>query len=144
MSATEKMPVSMERLANLRADVEQMYERIAARAYEYFIERGCVNGYDIDDWIRAERELLLKPQARLRRQDSDFVIDVDLADINPAEVQIRVTPRQMLVISLALERRQIFQIVRFSETIDSAGVRAGFSDGKLQVIAPIAADSAVA
>jgi HSP20 family molecular chaperone IbpA len=142
MSATE--PVSMERLPNLRADVEQVYERIAARAYEYFTERGCVNGYDVDDWIRAERELLLKPNARLRREDSGFIIDVDLGNAGPADVQIRVTPRQMLVVSVAFEGRQIFQIVRFSETIDSAGVRAGFSDGKLQVIAPIATDSAVA
>ena len=31
---------------------------IARRAYELYLERGCANGQDLDDWLRAERELL--------------------------------------------------------------------------------------
>jgi hypothetical protein len=30
---------------------------IAARAYELFLQRGGVHGYDRDDWFAAEREL---------------------------------------------------------------------------------------
>ena len=33
---------------------------IAKRAFELFCERGCLNGYDLDDWLRAERELYEK------------------------------------------------------------------------------------
>jgi len=32
-------------------------EAIAARAYELFLERGGAHGADVDDWLRAEREL---------------------------------------------------------------------------------------
>ena len=32
-------------------------EEIARRAYEIFLERGGVHGQDLDDWVRAEREL---------------------------------------------------------------------------------------
>jgi hypothetical protein len=31
---------------------------IAHRAHELFVERGSAHGYDIDDWLRAEKELL--------------------------------------------------------------------------------------
>ncbi len=31
---------------------------IAARAYELFCARGCEPGHDLDDWLRAESELL--------------------------------------------------------------------------------------
>lgn len=31
---------------------------IAARAYELFCARGGEPGHDVDDWLRAERELL--------------------------------------------------------------------------------------
>jgi hypothetical protein len=30
---------------------------IAVRAYELWQERGCPNGYDQEDWFRAEQEL---------------------------------------------------------------------------------------
>ena len=32
-------------------------EEIRMRAYELYLQRGSVHGYDIDDWTRAEREL---------------------------------------------------------------------------------------
>jgi len=39
-------------------------EAIARRAYELFLERGGEHGHDVDDWLRAERELLAAAQAR--------------------------------------------------------------------------------
>jgi hypothetical protein len=33
-------------------------ERIAQRAYEKWLKRGCVHGYDTQDWVEAEREIL--------------------------------------------------------------------------------------
>jgi hypothetical protein len=34
------------------------HDEIARRAYEIYEERGGVQGLDVDDWIRAERELV--------------------------------------------------------------------------------------
>jgi hypothetical protein len=45
--------------------LEQVRERIAQRAYENFIERGGLDGHDVDDWLNAERELVVKPAARV-------------------------------------------------------------------------------
>lgn len=33
-------------------------DRIAERAYELYLERGGSHGQDMDDWFRAERELV--------------------------------------------------------------------------------------
>jgi len=33
-------------------------ERIRLRAYEIYLERGSQGGSDLDDWLRAEREIL--------------------------------------------------------------------------------------
>jgi hypothetical protein len=38
-------------------------DEIQQRAYELHLERGCVHGYDLDDWLQAERELKEKPQS---------------------------------------------------------------------------------
>ena len=37
---------------------DPLSEAIARRAYELFLERGGAHGRDIDDWLRAEQELL--------------------------------------------------------------------------------------
>ena len=36
---------------------EPAREEIEGRAYELYVARGEVNGYDQDDWLQAEREL---------------------------------------------------------------------------------------
>ena len=40
----------------------QNKEKICRRAYELHLERGCVHGLDLDDWLQAERELVEKSQ----------------------------------------------------------------------------------
>jgi len=37
-------------------------EDIAARAYQFYLQRGAAHGFDRDDWLRAEEEL--KPSPR--------------------------------------------------------------------------------
>jgi hypothetical protein len=35
---------------------------IALRAYDLYLARGCEHGHDVEDWLRAERELNGAPQ----------------------------------------------------------------------------------
>ena len=34
------------------------HEEISVRAHGLFLERGAVDGWDLDDWLQAERDLL--------------------------------------------------------------------------------------
>jgi hypothetical protein len=38
---------------------EIIQSTVANRAYELFEQRGCKHGFDLDDWISAEKELLM-------------------------------------------------------------------------------------
>jgi hypothetical protein len=40
---------------------------IAARAFSYYCERGFQHGSDLEDWLRAERELMAVPKPARRR-----------------------------------------------------------------------------
>lgn len=37
---------------------DELQERIAKRAYELYLQRGCRKGCDLEDWVDAEREIL--------------------------------------------------------------------------------------
>ena len=40
---------------------EASREAIARRAYELYVQRGGEGGKDVEDWVRAERELSATP-----------------------------------------------------------------------------------
>lgn len=37
-------------------------ERIRRRAYELYEERGCQQGFELDDWLKAQEEVLAAQQ----------------------------------------------------------------------------------
>lgn len=39
-------------------DADAMHERISQRAYELYEQRGRVEGFDEQDWLQAEREIV--------------------------------------------------------------------------------------
>ena len=43
-----------------KAKTNPTREQIALRAYHFYLERGGVSGNELEDWTRAERELLEK------------------------------------------------------------------------------------
>ena len=45
------------RTENAAANHEPNHDEIRRRAYEIYLERGSLPGRELDDWLRAEREL---------------------------------------------------------------------------------------
>ena len=41
---------------------EATAERIRSRAYELYEERGCEDGHEVEDWLRAEAEVIGKAE----------------------------------------------------------------------------------
>lgn len=48
--------------APTKCHVRCTQERIAKRAYELYLERGCREGCALEDWVDAEREILTLPR----------------------------------------------------------------------------------
>jgi hypothetical protein len=40
------------------ATAAELEERIKQRAYELYEQRGRIHGFDVDDWLQAENEVL--------------------------------------------------------------------------------------
>jgi hypothetical protein len=47
----------MTRRAATTRSASPTRDEIARRAFELYCERGCQDGYDVQDWVQAEREL---------------------------------------------------------------------------------------
>ena len=51
------MAVATRHVKQETQSAEDINDRIRLRAYELFELRGCENGRDFDDWLRAEAEI---------------------------------------------------------------------------------------
>jgi hypothetical protein len=51
------------------ASIVLSHTEIAARAYEIYLQRGASDGFDQDDWFRAEQELQARGKAASRTPD---------------------------------------------------------------------------
>lgn len=40
---------------------DELQERIAKRAYELYLDRGCREGCDVEDWVDVEQKILTVP-----------------------------------------------------------------------------------
>ena len=54
---------------SLFESLNELEEAIRQRAFGLFSERGTIHGNDMEDWLRAERELVWMPQSETMEDD---------------------------------------------------------------------------
>jgi hypothetical protein len=53
----KRAPAKAASPAQTSASPDQAPDAVERRAYELFLDRGAEPGHELDDWLRAEREL---------------------------------------------------------------------------------------
>jgi HSP20 family molecular chaperone IbpA len=83
---------------SLQAKVQKLQLTIARRAHELFEARGQEHGHDLDDWLRAESELLC-PVSVAMSQSSDCVkLRANVADFDQSEIEVSVEPGRVMIL----------------------------------------------
>src|SRR5215475_241079 len=69
----------------------EIQEAIARRAYELFEDRDCVDGHDLQDWFRAESEVLIPISFSIEELDDRLIAraEVPLPTVDDLEVQVQ-------------------------------------------------------
>jgi len=139
MSILERVPVPYARKTTFADTIRNVYEHVRGKAFEYYVERGEFDGYDLEDWFRAERTLIVRPDVTIRRFDEDVVIEMTMLDVNVEDIHLEVSPEGMLVTTTPDEGgRQVLRTVQFAEPIDVDSIEAEYSIGSLRLTVPVA------
>jgi HSP20 family molecular chaperone IbpA len=134
--------------------LEQVHQRIARRAYDFF--RGREGWGDaFADWFKAEQELISKPAVELREQDGVFTVAAALPGVEAKDITVDVTA-QDVVIKATTEHKhtenkgqvhtceftagQFFRSLPFPKAVDAAKAKADYQNGMLTITVPIAAE----
>jgi len=74
-----------------------VFEDIARRAFEIFEGNGREFGHDLENWFKAERELLYPVNIEFTENDEAFEIKVEVPGFTEKELEINVEPRRLVI-----------------------------------------------
>ena len=136
---------------------KEIYESIARRAYELFEGRGRQDGFDFDDWLRAEREMVL-PTVTIENDDH-LEVRAEVPGFTEKEIQVNLEPRRLIISGKteqtgeqksgdatyrSLRSNEFFNTLDLLEEVDPAKATATLKNGVLDIKLPKAAQTAPA
>jgi HSP20 family molecular chaperone IbpA len=136
MSSQGAMLIQVRIADDLVEAIEDMYDQVTERAYEIFRERGAIGTIDLEDWLTAEQQLLIKPGVRTEETDSQVTVRIWVGEVCPVDLQVVVTPHAMLLqAENSLNGKKIFRTVEFPRRIMVNKAEARFVNGCLVLTA---------
>lgn len=155
-TSKSSVPVK-QRPADLFDDFNNIYNSITRRAFELFEGNGGWLGRDLDNWLRAEEEVLHALPLEISESDGDFTIKAEVPGFTAKDVEINVEPRCLKiagkreskeeekkgnkVIRSEWSADQILRAVDLPVDVDTAKVDATLKDGILTIKLPKAANA---
>jgi HSP20 family molecular chaperone IbpA len=94
--AVEKVTGNGTQSRSLVDKMETLAERVRERAYGIFEGRGT-KGRELEDWLQAERDLVLNPVSELIEKDGKFEIRVAAPGFKPAETNVTAFPDAVII-----------------------------------------------
>jgi HSP20 family protein len=134
--------------------IQHIYDSIARRAFEIFDNNGRWFGHDLEDWFRAESELLHPIHLEMAESDDNLTVRAEVPGFSTKEIELNVEPRRLTIAgkheaheegkkgkTIYSERfaNEILRIVDLPMEVDSSKVSAILKDGLLNIELPKAA-----
>jgi HSP20 family protein len=99
-------PVNVEKAADkpifveaekLIARMEELTRSVAKRAYEFFESRGREIGNELEDWFRAEAEVLRPVPVTIKEGDGSLMVQAEVPGFNANEINISAEPLRLMI-----------------------------------------------
>jgi HSP20 family protein len=134
--------------------IDDMFNAIARRAYEIFEGNGHQLGHDIEDWFKAESELLRRVNVEITETDDTLEVKAEVPGFSEKELEISVEPRRLTVtgkheaskeekkgktVYSETSASNILRVIGLPAEVETAKASATLKNGVLKVTAPKAA-----
>ena len=153
--------VTVEKYRDAAAVPEKLSSRMNAigdeirqRAFGLFERQGCQHSSDLDDWLRAEREVIASPTADLVERDDAFQVRVAMPGFDATDMHVSATPSLLIIEAdvrhahdesqgavhfCEFSNKTLFRQVNLPLGIDLDKLTASLDKGILRINAPKAA-----
>ena len=137
MNILASIPVRLYGPESARFLIEDLSDKIAHRAHEIFLEHGQ-HGRDLDNWLAAERELIIKLDPTVTLEGQEVFIDAVLPTRVFENVAVHISPRQFVISSDEnADGVRLFQVINLPLEMFSGTIDAEQSDSTVHISASI-------
>ena len=95
--AVQKLSSNEAESRSIVADMEALTDRIRQRAFELFKSRGGGDGSALNDWLTAENDLLLTPEADLIESDDKYELHIAVPGFDANDIDVSALPDALIV-----------------------------------------------
>lgn len=145
-----KAPAFVE-LEKFFEQMKEFTESIGRRAYEFFEARGRDFGHDMEDWFRAESELMRRVPVEIQDVDQNLMVRAEVPGFAANDIKISVDGRQLMLSgkvettteekkgeTVYNERRsqQFYRTLTLPHDVDATKATTTLKDGVLELTLP--------
>jgi HSP20 family molecular chaperone IbpA len=128
--------------------MNELYKKIAQRAFNLFEGNGRIHGHDLEDWLKAETEFITPVPLELSETDTELAVRAEVPGFTEKELEIVVEPKRLFITGKTekkskekkkqtlyseISSNEIFRSIRLPAEIDSEKVSAVLKNGVLEV-----------
>ena len=84
---SSKTTIQFPQTMNFLDELEALSQETARRAFSFFQQRGRGDGWDLDDWFRAEAELLRPVPIEMSESDESYTIRAEVPGFDAKNLQ---------------------------------------------------------
>ena len=129
----------------------QIYDVIARRAFDIFESCGRVPGHELEDWFRAESELLRPVPLNVTESNDEYIVRAEVPGFGSKDIEVIVEPLYLAISGkretnedkqngkmICSESRadRIFRVLDLPSVVDTSKVSTTLKDGILIVDLP--------
>jgi HSP20 family molecular chaperone IbpA len=87
-------------------EIARRFEAVQRRAFDLFEKRGRELGHELEDWLKAERELMGCPAAELAKKNGAYELQITLPGFEAKDIEVTAMPRELIVHATTEEEKR--------------------------------------
>ena len=145
-------PFKLTEFDKILEHMREMQEMVAHRAFELFERGGRIFGRDLENWFRAESELLHPVNISIEETDEGLEVQAEVPGFKAEQLEVSVEPHRLTITgkreikreeqkkgkTLYSERRaeRLMRVIELPVEVDTAKISATLKDGVLEFSMP--------
>jgi HSP20 family protein len=154
-SEEQLAPFKVTEFEKILDHMQELHEMISRRAFELFEKGGGIFGRDLENWFKAESELLHPVNISIDETDEGLKVVAEVPGFKPEELEVSVEPRRLTITGKREDAKEekkkgktvyserdsemIMRVVELPMEVNTEAVVAVLKDGVLEFTMPKAA-----
>jgi HSP20 family molecular chaperone IbpA len=149
----EERPIAITPVENLMDRIDKTSQAITRRAYEIFEGNGRRFGHDLEDWFKAEMDMLHPVHVNIDEGEDSLEVKAEVPGFSEKEIEVSVEPRRLTItgkretdtkkdekksktVYSEFCSNQILRTVDLPASVDAEKTTATFKNGVLHLTMP--------